>query len=325
MITLLVLLACFNYDSNKNDAVATTSTSHVTITSADFAGFSPLPSNFFKDGVEPKKELISLGERLFNDPVLSADKDISCSSCHNLETGGVDNKQFSDGHKGAKTGRNTPTVFNSAGHVAQFWDGRASDVEAQALGPILAAGEMGMPNEQAVVSALSANPEYVAAFKSAFPEQKDPLTFQNVGFAIGAYERTLVTPSRWDDFLAGDNSALSDVEKQGFKDFTSMGCSGCHAGTLIGGQIFMKLGVVNPWPNQKDLGKYNLTSNESDKMIFKVPSLRNSALTAPYFHDGSVETLPEAVKLMAYHQLGATISDDKAASISAWLASTSKK
>jgi cytochrome c peroxidase len=325
MITLLALLACSSPEKVTEPVNPQITDAVTQVSPQELAGFSPLPKNFFENETLPDQQLLSLGEKLFNEKKLSADSDISCASCHTLATGGVDGKQFSDGHRGAKTGRNSPTVLNAAGHVAQFWDGRAPDVETQALGPILAAGEMGMPNEQAVVSVLSADPEYVAAFKSAFPEQSNPLTFQNVGVAIGAYERTLVTPSRWDEFLSGDQSALTELEKQGFKEFLSAGCSACHSGQLLGGSTFMKLGLVNPWPNQLDLGKFSLTNNEGDKMVFKVPSLRNSALTGPYFHDGSVKTLPEAVKMMAYHQLGKEISDEQVESITAWLVSTSGK
>jgi len=322
--TLIALIACSN-DAPATAPVNPQITDAVTVSTQELAGFSALPPNYFKDGVAPNPQLIFLGEKLFNDTSLSANNDISCASCHSLTTAGVDNKPFSDGHKGAKTGRNSPTVLNAAGHTAQFWDGRAADVEAQALGPILAAGEMGMPSEGAVVKVLSANKDYVSSFVSAFPNDKDPITFKNVGVAIGAYERTLVTPSRWDDFIGGDASALTNEEKQGFKDFVSTGCSACHSGQLLGGQMFMKVGIVNPWPNQTDLGRFIVTSSEADKMVFKVPSLRNSALTAPYFHDASSSTLNDAVKKMAYHQLGKQITDEQANSIATWLASTNRK
>lgn len=324
MILLLALFAC-SEPEKVAEPVNPQITDSVTISQAELSSFSALPENYFKEGAAPSQELISLGESLFNEKLLSADADVSCASCHTLGTGGVDGKQFSDGHRGAKTGRNSPTVFNAAGHTAQFWDGRAPDVESQALGPILAAGEMGMPDEATVVRVLKAKPEYVAKFASAFPGEKDPLTFKNVGVAIGAYERTLVTPSRWDKFLAGDQTALTEAEKQGFKDFVSTGCSSCHGGQLLGGHMFMKAGVVNPWPNQTDQGKFGVTGQEGDRMVFKVPSLRNSALTAPYFHDGSTKTLPEAVKMMAHHQLGRELTDQQAESISTWLGSTSKE
>lgn len=322
MILLLALFAC-SEPEKVTEPVNPQITDSVTISQSELSSFSALPENYFKEGAVPSPELISLGESLFNEKLLSADADISCASCHTLSTGGVDGKQFSDGHRGAKTGRNSPTVFNAAGHTAQFWDGRAPDVESQALGPILAAGEMGMPDEATVVRVLKSKPEYVAKFASAFPGEKDPLTFKNVGIAIGAYERTLVTPSRWDKFLGGDQTALTEAEKQGFKDFVSTGCSACHGGQLLGGQMFMKAGVVSPWPNQTDQGKFGVTGQEGDRMVFKVPSLRNSALTAPYFHDGLAKTLPEAVKMMAHHQLGREITDQQAESISTWLGSTS--
>ena len=325
MIALLALLACSGGEKVSEPVNPQITDAVTQVTPQELAAFSPLPANFFPEGKQASPELIFLGEKLFNERLLSADADISCASCHTLATGGVDGKQFSDGHRGAKTGRNSPTVLNAAGHTAQFWDGRAPDVESQALGPILAAGEMGMPNEDTVVRVLKEDPKYIEGFKAAFPGEKDPLTFKNVGVAIGAYERTLVTSSRWDDFLSGDQSALTEEEKKGFKEFSSAGCGACHNGQLLGGQTFMKLGLAVPWPNQSDLGKFALTNNESDKMVFKVPSLRNSALTAPYFHDGSAKTLPEAVKLMGHHQLGREISDAQAQSIATWLGSTSGK
>ena len=325
MIALLALLACSSSEKVSEPVNPQITDAVTQVTPQELAAFSALPANFFPEGKQASPELIFLGEKLFNERLLSADADISCASCHTLETGGVDGKQFSDGHRGAKTGRNSPTVFNAAGHTAQFWDGRAPDVESQALGPILAAGEMGMPNEDTVVRVLKEDPKYVEGFKAAFPGEKDPLTFKNVGVAIGAYERTLVTPSRWDAFLAGDQSALTEEEKKGFKEFASAGCGACHNGQLIGGQTFMKVGIAVPWPNQTDFGKFNVTKLEGDKMVFKVPSLRNSALTAPYFHDGSAKTLPEAVKMMAHHQLGKELTDTQAESISTWLGSTSKR
>lgn len=263
-----------------------------------------------------------MGKRLFNDTKLSASEKISCNSCHDLEKAGVDGTQFSTGHNGALTKRNSPTVLNAAGQFSQFWDGRADSVEDQALGPVLASGEMAMPNSDAVVAVLTSNPEYVKMFSDAFPGQESPITFQNVGVAIGAYERTLVTPSRWDSFLRGDNSALTDDEISGFLNFNKTGCGACHSGQLLGGQSFMKAGLVNVWPNQNDLGRYEITKSESDKMTFKIPSLRNVTLTAPYFHDGSVSSLQEAVKMMGHYQLGKELTDEEAKSIETWLGST---
>jgi cytochrome c peroxidase len=160
-------------------------------------------------------------------------------------------------------------------------------------------------------------------FSSAFPTSEDSINFKNVGVAIGAFERTLTKPSRWDKFLTGDTNALGDDEKRGFNEFVDAGCSGCHVGPLLGGTLFMKAGVVNAWPNQEDQGRFNVTHAEIDKMMFKVPSLRYATETAPYFHDGSVSDLPTAIKMMGHHQLGRELTDEQANSIATFLGSTS--
>lgn len=273
----------------------------------------PSPDNPFSD------EKIALGRMLFFEKRLSKNHDISCNSCHVLDTYGVDNQPTSTGHKGQKGARNSPSVYNAALHVAQFWDGRAATVEAQARGPVLNPVEMALPDAKAVEKVLSSMPEYVDAFKKAFPGDKKPVSFDNMAKAIGAFERKLLTPGRWDKFLAGDKTALTDAEKEGFLKFVETGCTACHNGPAVGGQTYMKLGLVTPWPNDKDLGRFEVTKNEADKLVFKVPSLRNVEKTAPYFHDGSVATLPEAVKLMAKHQLGKELSDADTASIIAFL------
>jgi len=321
LVFLSMLIACGG--DQKVETVNPQITDAVTIDQAKLGGFSPLPDSFFPEGQLASPELTALGKRLFNETQLSADANMSCNTCHDLATNGADDVAFSPGHKGAPVGRNSPTVFNSAGHVAQFWDGRAATVEEQALGPILATGEMAMPDADTVVRVLKEDATYVADFKKAFPGQEEPLTFENIGVAIGAFERTLVTPSRWDAYLKGDKAALTDTEERGFNTFVDSGCSGCHAGQLIGGATFMKLGLVHPWPNQADQGKFTLSKSDADKMVFKVPSLRNSALTAPYFHDGSAQDLPTAVKMMGHHQLGKELTDAQASDIAAWLGSTS--
>ncbi len=265
---------------------------------------------------------IALGRALFSEVRLSASKDVSCNSCHGLDTFGADGEKTSAGHKKERGKRNSPTVYNAAGHFAQFWDGRAKTVEEQAKGPITNPIEMGMHDEKAVVAELKKVKAYEAQFKSAFPADKDPITMDNLAKAIGAFERTLLTPSRWDTFLGGDKSALTDAEKAGFKRFTALGCNTCHAGPYIGGQMFQKLGLAKPWPKTDDLGRYEVTKQDSDKMFFKVPGLRNVAKTAPYFHDGSVATLEEAITLMGRHQLGVEVSAADVASIAAFLKST---
>jgi cytochrome c peroxidase len=323
MITLLSLLIACSNDQPVAEPVNPQITDAVTVDPTRLAAFKPVPVDFFDDGVEVSPAVIDLGNRLFLDARLSASGKISCNSCHNLETNGADTVALSLGHEGKPVGRNSPTVFNAAGHVAQFWDGRAPDVEKQALGPILAPGEMAMPSPEAVVKVIKSDKTYVDAFRVAFPGVADPVTFENVGVAIGAFERTLAKPSRFDKFLSGDSNALGNDEKRGLNEFVDAGCTGCHNGALLGGTMFMKVGTVNPWPNQQDQGKFDLTKNEADRMVFKVPSLRWATETAPYFHDGSVADLPTAIKMMGHHQLGKELTDAQAASIAAFLGSTS--
>jgi cytochrome c peroxidase len=265
---------------------------------------------------------VALGKQLYFETRLSKNHDLSCNSCHGLDTYGVDNKPTSPGHKGQLGSRNSPTVYNAAFHSTQFWDGRAKDVEAQALGPILNPVEMAMKDEAAVLAVLRSIPEYVAAFKAAFPADKDAVTYANVGKAIGAFERTLVTTSRWDKYLAGDDDALTGAERAGLAKFLDTGCNTCHASPTVGGRDFKKLGLVKPWATElKDNGRFDATKDAADKHVFKVPSLRNIEKTAPYFHDGSVKTLEEAVKLMAHHQLGKDLSSAEVESIVTFLKS----
>jgi cytochrome c peroxidase len=268
---------------------------------------------------------IELGRMLYHETRISKGEQVSCNSCHSLTNYGVDGRKTSLGFDGKEGGRNAPTVYHAAGHFEQFWDGRAADVEAQALGPILNPIEMAAPNADYVVRALRSMPAYVAAFKAAFPGDKEPLTFENVGRAIGAFERQLTTRSRWDDYLEGDTQALNEKEVEGLKLFTNLGCMVCHTGEFLGGSMYEKVGTVEPWPNQADQGRFAVTQREGDKMMFKVPGLRNIAKTAPYFHDGSIATLEEAVAVMGKHQLGLELSKDEVASITTWLNSLTGK
>jgi cytochrome c peroxidase len=322
MITILSLLIACSDASKVQEPVNPQITDSVTMDRTKLAAFQPIPVDFFGDGDDPSYELVSLGGRLFREPKLSGDGKISCNSCHDLDTNGADKLPFSLGHDGHPVGRNSPTVFNAAGQIAQFWDGRAKDVEEQALGPILAPGEMATASGEAVVQVLKNDPTYVADFKDAFPSESDPITFKNVGVAIGAFERTLAKPSRWDKFLMGDDNALGDDEKRGVTTFVDLGCSGCHAGALLGGSAMMKLGVVQPWPNQQDQGKFDLTKSEVDRMVFKVAPLRYATETAPYFHDASAPDLKTAIRMMARHQLGKELTDVQVRDIEAWLGST---
>lgn len=285
----------------------------------DLKSFAPLPESFDSRKNPSSEAKLRLGHMLYFDPRLSASGAISCNTCHPLDRYGMDGEPVSTGHRGLKGTRNAPTVYNAAGHLAQFWDGRAPDVEEQAKGPILNPVEMAMPNEAAVVRVVKAIPEYVALFSEAFPGQKDPVTFNNLACAIGAFERKLRTPSRWDRYLEGREAALSAAEKAGFRVFTRTGCASCHSGPLLGGNLYQKLGIVNPWPDDTDMGVFMVSGKEADKMVFKVPSLRNVAETAPYFHNGKVATLPEAVRKMAFHQLGKVLTNDEVEAIVLWL------
>ena len=281
--------------------------------------FAALPELMTTEQHPITAERVALGRRLYHDERFSLASDISCNSCHRLDAYGVDNRSRSPGHEGQLGGRNSPTVYNAAGHLSQFWDGRAADVEEQAVGPVTNPVEMAMPDAALVLARIQAIPGYVEAFRRAFPEEEEPVSFRNFGRAIGAFERGLVTPGRWDDFLKGDDAALTAAEKEGLVAFVSSGCTACHAGAYLGGNMYQQVGLVKPWPNQEDLGRFEVTGEEADRLYFKVPGLRNVAETGPYFHDGSVASLPEAVRMMARHQLGRELDDETIASIVTFL------
>ena len=281
--------------------------------------FAPLPTVMSSPDNPVTEAKVRLGRILYYDPRLSANQKISCNSCHPLDAYGAEAKAVSTGYKNQKGNRNAPTVYNAAGHFVQFWDGRAPTVEEQAKGPITNPVEMAMPSNAVAVQVIQSMPEYVALFQTAFPQDKDPITYNNMALAIGAFERELVTPSRWDAFIEGDQSALTDAEKSGFNTFAATGCQWCHYGPYVGGSVYQKLGVVKPWPNQTDQGRYQLTKDEIDRMVFKVPSLRNIKKTGPYFHNGSVPTLEQAIRNMAVHQRGVTLTDAQVKSIAVWM------
>lgn len=291
----------------------------VTVDAMKLQMFQPLPESMpsEKNPMTDAKE--TLGRMLYYEPRLSRGQDISCNSCHLLDKYGVDLQPTSDGHKGKQGDRNSPTVYNAAGHFVQFWDGRAADVEEQAKGPITNPVEMAMPSEKRAVAVLKSIPEYVDLFKQAFPEDRDPVSYQNMARAIGAFERKLVTPSRWDKFLRGDSMALTNEEKAGFNLFMETGCQACHMGTYLGGNMYQMLGLAKPWPDASDPGREKVTKNAADRMMFKVPGLRNIAETKPYYHSGKVQTLEQAVSRMGEYQLGKTLTDGQVGSIIAFL------
>ncbi len=263
---------------------------------------------------------IALGRRLFRETALSLHRDLSCNSCHPLDAYGVDHRKTSLGTDGQLGARNAPTVLNAGDHIAQFWDGRAATIELQAAGPILNPVEMAMPSEADVLARLDAS-GYAAAFHQAFPDDEQAITMAHLGAALGAFERGLVTTSRWDAYLAGNGDALSAQERHGLHVFIEVGCVGCHTGPQVGGTMFQRVGAVAPWPNQRDPGRFAITHLEADRMVFKVPSLKNIRETAPYFHDGSVAVLEDAIRMMARHQLGLELGDDEVAAIAAWMGS----
>lgn len=285
--------------------------------------FAPLPEVVDNPDNPLSEAKVELGKMLYYDPRLSQSGFISCNSCHNLATYGVDNLPTSLGHRWAVGPRNSPTVLNAALHRTQFWDGRAADVEEQAQGPILNPIEMAIPGEAYAVDRIASMPGYVKWFERAFPDEEKPLNYRNIANAIGAFERTLTTPDRFDEFLKGDAQALSDDELAGLQVFVDYGCVGCHGGAALGGDILARFGVVESyWEATRefitidqptmpmDVGRFAVTQDANDLYVFKAPSLRNITRTYPYFHDGSVWSLRDATQIMARVQLGREMPEE---------------
>lgn len=266
-------------------------------------------------------DAIDLGERLFNDPRLSHDNTIACSSCHDLNKGGTDRAAHSIGINGAKGSVNAPTVFNSSFNMAQFWDGRAQTLEEQAAGPIHNPLEMNS-NWSEVLEKLQSDDEYLVAFGQLYP---DGITPTNIVGAIATFERALITPnSRFDLYLRGVQDSLTTDELEGYRRFKEYGCVSCHQGINIGGNMFQRFGVMGGYFEgrklvESDLGRFNVTGLEEDRYVFKVPSLRNVAVTYPYLHDGSAETLKSVILTMGRYQLGRQLSDEDVRLISLFL------
>jgi cytochrome c peroxidase len=266
---------------------------------------------------------VDLGRRLFADRRLSADGSVSCATCHDLSIGGVDRRACSRGIGGQEGGINAPTVFNSGFNFRQFWDGRAESLEAQVDGPLQNALEMGGSWSKAV-AVVSADPAYSSGFAAVYA---NGVTTDNIRDAIATFERSLVTPnSRFDRYLRGDSAALSKDELAGYRLFKQIGCTSCHQGMNIGGNMYQKLGImedyflsVRPRWNAADQGRFNITKREEDRHFFKVPSLRNVAVTPPYLHDGSARTLEDAVRVMARYQLGTDLDKADVVRITAFL------
>lgn len=281
----------------------------------------PIPLDHSAD---PRK--IALGERLFHETLLSGDETLSCASCHDVDNYGVDGRPTSVGIDGQKGNINAPTVMNSRFNFAQFWDGRARDLHEQAKGPVTNPIEMGADWDQ-VIARLKADPEYRKTFEKIY---EDGITPDTIADAIRHYEYTLNTPNGpFDRYLRGDEIAITEQQKRGYRLFKEYGCIACHQGVNVGGNMFQRMGAFIPYftsknvKSQGDYGRFNVTGNEEDLHVFKVPSLRLAAYTAPYFHDGSVKTLEEAIDIMARFQLGKPISNQDKTDIAAFIHSLS--
>jgi cytochrome c peroxidase len=304
--------------------------------------FEPIPSTapaLPGDPATPEK--LALGKKLYFDSRLSENNDISCAACHNIGMGGVGGPASSKGHSGELAGRNVLTVLNAVFNKSQFWDGRAADLREQVVlgvmanpaamlktrgGPIIGDSTSNNLTKQHIVERLKGIPAYVEAFKRAFPAESDPIVYDNIGRAIAVFEATLITPDApFDLWLNGDDNALSQDQKAGLKIFIDKGCSNCHNGVNIGGGTFARFGVAQSPGSEllpsDDWGRFAVTKNVADKYVFKVPSLRNVELTAPYFHAGQTMDPRKAVAIMSASQLGQKLSDGEIDKIVAFLKS----
>jgi cytochrome c peroxidase len=285
--------------------------------------FKPLPSTVPAVADNPiTPEKIALGKALFFDPRMSKSGVFSCNSCHNLATGGDDNLETSIGHGWQKGPRNAPTALNSVFNEAQFWDGRAEDLKAQAKGPVQAGVEMANTPEN-VIATLNSMPKYQEWFKASFPGEADPVTFDNFAKAIEAFEATLITPSPFDSWLNGDDGAMSEDQLAGLSLFIDKGCSSCHSGVNVGGHGYYPFGLIEkPGADvlpEGDKGRFAVTATVDDEYVFRAAPLRNIAETAPYFHSGKVWDLKVAVQIMAESQLGEEVTDQEADQLVAFL------
>jgi cytochrome c peroxidase len=305
--------------------------------------FEPIPDKppaLAGETVTPEK--LALGKMLFFEPRISDNHDFSCSTCHNISMGGNDGRSSSFSHQGQLAGRKTQSVLNAVFNKSFFFDGRAADLKEQVVRSVMVfPGALqktrGGPaiffnpaeqnaTKQRAVEQLKAIPGYARAFKAAFPDEADPITYDNVGRAIAVFESTLITPDApFDLWLKGDDAALSDAQKRGLKLFIDTGCGGCHAGVNLGGASYAQFGVVKSPSHdilpEDDWGRFAITRNVADKYVFKVQSLRNVELNAPYFHSGRVWDLKEAVTVMADSELGAKLSDEETSDIAQFLLS----
>jgi cytochrome c peroxidase len=278
--------------------------------------FKPLPDEM-PGGHNDTPEMVELGRRLFFERGISVTGTKACNDCHRLNGGyaGIDGKPTSTSATGISGRRNTPTVLNAGFQVVLFWDGRAVDLVEQAKVPIIDPFENAMPSEAAVMSRLKGIGSYRRDFERAFPGGPEPMTFEHVAQALAAFERTLITPARFDCYLKGDKSVLTRPEEAGLRQFVDTGCAECHNSYPVGGRLLRKLGIYHAYKNREDTGRFGVSGREEDRFVFKVCMLRNVTLTAPYFHDGGISTLPAAVRLMAWLQLDKILRPDEVAEI----------
>lgn len=319
-VSLLLAMPCVGWLLLRNPSASVDrpiDASEVTESEPANEPILPLPLTYHLDNRK-----VLLGKELFYDPILSDGNLISCSKCHDPNTGGGDKKALSKGLHGELGKVNTPSVLNSGLNFVQFWDGRASTLEDQIDGPIANPKEMGS-NWPTVVQKVKQVPSYSTAFSAIYPNGVTADTIKN---ALASFERSLATSTcRFDRYLRGETDAITEEEKQGYILFKTLGCTTCHQGAGVGGNMYQPFGVIgNYFANrgnitEADFGRYNVTLQEADRYKFKVPSLRNVELTSPYFHDGSVAKLDDAVVIMAKYQLGISLSEEKSRRIAAFL------
>jgi cytochrome c peroxidase len=325
-----ILIAFASCQSNESKEKSQEQDSTITQESKELQSwaqkvFKVLPSEAPNPDNPVTEVKAELGKQLYFDNILSKNQNISCNSCHDIRLYGVDTLSVSPGDDGTLGTRNSPTVFNAALHISQFWDGREPDVEAQAGGPVTNPVEMQMASEEDVVKRLKAHDSYPELFKQSFDEE-EPISFENITKAIAAYERLLLTPAPFDKYLEGDANALTEKQIAGLKDFKEAACFTCHSGSLLGGSMYQKFGTEKKYweytnSSVIDSGVYVETRDPKDIFVFKVPSLRNVEMTYPYFHDGSVRELARAIDIMAKVSLDKELSKDQIDNISAFLSS----
>ncbi len=316
----ILIISC-----KENDSVFVPSKEDYVLHQKAKVYINPLPTYSINDKNDIERLRIDLGEKLFSDSILSFNQTQSCNTCHPLDKFGMDNKRVSEGDNGRTGVRNTPTVYNSSLQFAQFWDARVTTLEEQALGPIFGIDEMGMKDTLEVIKRVKNKDGYQQLFKIAYPDADTSITIQNIANCLAAFEKTLITSNdRFDQYLKGDLSILNEQEKRGLASFIDKGCIPCHSGALLGGNMNQKFAVYGYYwdytgSTHFDKGKYQHTHDASDKFVFKVPTLRNIAKTGPYFHDGSVDSLSEAVRIMARAELNTSLSNAEIEDIVAFM------